>query len=558
MVFHTNGLEGDRGATTSAPHPFQTAAQTLLSALENLMLIDEHGHSRTQTALSVRGDALFHSVKRRPSEKTPRQTDDEMDIDETEKESDRSPLKRKRDASAFPLPDAKSHRISAALSSRLQQSLRVAEGTDDPLLPTPIEPTDPSRLNFPRRTTSRRPSRPPRNDSVTSVDTDMHSTDLIRDMSASSLNSPVSPVFGLSRGSSYAELADPISITAWIECQARRNHMSVPKMQDAWNEKRKELEYNLTLLANGVPSDSYQDLKSITEKIMESANWLSVGNLDELGDLVPLWRMMEPNIDNVVHYIHIVEDMKSTIQTSFHMTGSLPTDLTRMRTCLDEKKHLWGTTVSDDASAWRVLGFPVDELRGVLAAAAAWMYGLAWACFVQIDNEVNRVDRTDGIQSLMDPIFSALLFAKECAEFIQKPFYPRVLIAAYTLTTLYTTYTLTTFSQLLQRSNKPRTEVRVLHLFGNLARILDGIHLMRGPPIEDPALDSLARSTVEAGLQLCEYVAARNCVEGVAGRHVLLVDLVCRFVGAVVRMGKSEGDEERLKRLLGRVPVESG
>lgn len=253
------------------------------------MLIDEHGHAREQ--MNVAGEKAESVMGRRRAfdRMTPTPLDDQMDVDEAfegavQRKLDvegPSPLKRKRDATSFPLPDAKSHRISASLSSRLQRSLRVAE-TDEGAGPIRNEHGihDSAMIassHIPHPRSSRRPSRVSRNDSCSSI------PDLQRDASISSLSSPVSPVFGLSRGSSIADNIDTMSIASWIECQARRNGTTIDNMQNIWNEKRKELEYNLTLLANGVPSDSYQDLKSIIEKIMEAAKWLSAGNLDELG-----------------------------------------------------------------------------------------------------------------------------------------------------------------------------------------------------------------------------------------------------------------------------------
>lgn len=269
--------------------PLRSAANTLLNALENLILIDERGQAREQP----KGDgekAEPLGGRRRASDRlTPTPLEDQMDVDDTfeaaiHREPDigePSPLKRKRDASSFPLPDPKSLRISATLSSRLQRSLRVAEQSDEASatsdghdLPDSYQGAAP-HVAHPRP--GRRASRLSRNDSHNSL------PDLHREISLSTIASPISPIFGLSRGSSIAENLDVMSISSWIECQAHRNGTTVENMQNIWNEKRRELEYNLNLLANGVPSDSYQDLKVMIEKIMEAAKWLSAGNMDELG-----------------------------------------------------------------------------------------------------------------------------------------------------------------------------------------------------------------------------------------------------------------------------------
>jgi hypothetical protein len=77
-------------------------------------------------------------------------------------------------------------------------------------------------------------------------------------------------------------LGDLSPVMERLERESVEKGLSLPNLQTEWQAKRKELEHNLTLLQNGIPSDSYDDLKTITEKIMEAARWLSGGNTDEL------------------------------------------------------------------------------------------------------------------------------------------------------------------------------------------------------------------------------------------------------------------------------------
>ncbi|KAI9106242.1 hypothetical protein DFS34DRAFT_55993 [Phlyctochytrium arcticum] len=581
--------------------PFRAGAVTLLGALENLMLIDEHGLPRagatsllTSTAV-VRQNGSDYNGHRRGSERSVHREDslggdrggfDSMELDHNGHSNshhsgqsrdnacdgmiDASPLKRKRDVNSFPLPDAKSSRISAQLASRFQQILKVTndksgddddesissaglrggQGRDISHSPgtsnedgTASMDSGNGRVHNVRRLSSRRASRFNRPDNLP-LHLDVSSyADPAQSSGLSSPSATASPLFGLSRGSSCADLPypatmngsqsqvslnpvlDAMSITAWLEHQAKQNNLPLEHVQMTWNAKRKELEHNLALLANGVPSDSYQDLKSIVEKIMDAARWLSAGNLDELGDYVPAWRMMEPNLDHVVQYLRVIEDMKSTPQQVFSLTGDLAADLAHMRQRIMEKKQVWGgeAGVASRVAAWRVLGFPVMEVEGVVQSAIAWIYGLVWAGFVQVDQDLIRSEAPS--PQLWTHVLDLLILARDSVIFCQKPFPPRTLHAAYTLSHLYICTALSHFNGRTPTSStadlqmtdvtadlpspasmtpstppsaicpatrsasaqviRRRDHVRVIQTFGHLVRVLDVVRVLSGGWRED-------------------------------------------------------------------------
>lgn len=90
--------------------------------------------------------------------------------------------------------------------------------------------------------------------------------------------------------------------------------------------------------------------------------------------------------------------MKTTISTPFHLSGQLDADLKLMRECLEQKKEAWGDSLKGDGKAWAILGFPVEELRPLLSAAASWIYGLPWGYFVQLDSELNKLQESTPFQ----------------------------------------------------------------------------------------------------------------------------------------------------------------
>ncbi|KAJ3176399.1 hypothetical protein HDU87_005268 [Geranomyces variabilis] len=646
---------GDAQAT-AARVSLRSAALTLLNALENLLLLDEHGHARpTLTGLprspSVNPDAggskrrgservmPLHQVQHQHQQQQQQQQQvaaDGMDVDSHEEkprlsplsgqqlsglQEAVSPLKRKRAASGFPLPDAKAHRVSASLSSRMQRSLQVG----DERLPE----QDVHTALWPSDVSGRRLSRLPMSDSSLSIGDELTA---LPSPSSSSSRDLFASTYTASRSHSPPTLSGASSISAWIESLAAQSHRPLAQIQASWEEKRVELECNLTLLANGVPSDSYQDLRSITENIVSTAKWLSAGNLDELGEMVPLWKTAEPNIELLIQYIRVVEDLKTTAAMSFPLTGNLDADAERMKACLDEKKQLWGTILADDGRVWRTLGFPVDEHSHLFASAAAWIYGLPWTLLVLVDGERHKLQARgehvtgDGeapspeLTDLMERVFKALLFAQECGEFVGRPFQPRVRHGACALGAAFFVFTVALFEKLSSQSTlrngsaaateparmewspalttstashaatvsqtpspptrtSRATDARVMQLFGNLVRLLDALRvtnaeeplqstdedtrntqqrISRGTPdlvdryapsahqhphhllehnsdtstagtpppstanasplpLDDPhleALDKLARVVVEAGLQICEHVAARLAARG--------------------------------------------
>ncbi|KAI8818383.1 uncharacterized protein EV422DRAFT_538400 [Fimicolochytrium jonesii] len=426
-----------------------------------------------------------------------------------------SPLKRKLD-SGFPLPDAKSQRTSASLSSRMQRSLRVHESHP------PEESADFSSLEHLHASgslsdsgvefRSRRPSRLACSDSHSSFS---DGTPGSADMSPG-VASPSRP---LSRGTSSNDL-DASSISDWILCQARRNRVPLEKMQATWELKKKELEYNLGQLVNGVPSDSYQDLKLITTQIIETANWLSGGNHEELGDYVPMWRSTQTNIENVIHFVKVVEDMKSTIATGYQPDGDLPSDL------LQAKKEAWGDLLSTDGARWRTMGFPIDELQPLINAAGTWIYGLPWNHLARLDAELQTLQGQTmdeaahpRLHVLMERVFDGILFARDCAEFVGRPMNKRIQVGALSLVTVFFSFTISFFeSKSLTAADAPSTsattalappttlasagrgkmgEAHAVQYFGNLVKLLEALEVMTnaGTPLETSAkLCSLGKS----------------------------------------------------------------
>ncbi|KAH6583749.1 hypothetical protein BASA60_001270 [Batrachochytrium salamandrivorans] len=102
------------------------------------------------------------------------------------------------------------------------------------------------------------------------------------------------------------------AIEAHVAALAASYGMHLSVMQRMWEEKRRELESNLGMLWHGMPSDSYDDVKLITQSVLETAHWLSNRDLCQLRQLIPTWHLAEHKLNSIIKYIQITEDLKIT------------------------------------------------------------------------------------------------------------------------------------------------------------------------------------------------------------------------------------------------------
>ncbi|KAJ3083934.1 hypothetical protein HK102_000830, partial [Quaeritorhiza haematococci] len=432
-----------------------------------------------------------------------------------------SPLKRRRDIGEFPLPDAKSQRISSALSSRLARSLRVCDSTfelggsvveeekdvskdEEAMLedvtnsgdmdvsttniasPTPriIVPTKSIRKKLSKQIVGsgsglfgRSPPSGPFS-GENEHERLMQSSVRFEGAALMSQSAPSTSPTGTS-----AELQPSLETAPILEMQAQRRGIATDVYVRAWNDRRRELEHNLTLLQNGVPSDSYDDIRAITEKIIEAAEWLSCGERAELGALIPLWRMLERNIENVVNYIKIVEDMKATVNCSFHMFGDLDVDLKRMKELLQTKNDSYRDVLRQNAAQWILLGFPVES--ELIQSVKNWFYGLPRLYFTHLEQELYRPREVAAfhdlrIPHLMENALSGIQFTTECSHFLHAPVPPRLMDQVLSLGAIFINYTTSMVDNLMNRSGKTRSaEGRVIMLYENLIQLFQHLRILQ-------------------------------------------------------------------------------
>ncbi|KAJ3108215.1 hypothetical protein HDU97_001749 [Phlyctochytrium planicorne] len=167
---------------------------------------------------------------------------------------------------------------------------------------------------------------------------------------------------------------------------------------EAWSRKKRELEYNLSLLQNGsFCGDSYEDMRNLVEKIVGTAVWLSGGELGQLQTVVPIWGLYKENVEKVLQYISIVEDMKTLLSHKWDMQGDLDTDLTRISAFLEQKSPHYSEVMNYHDSVWKRLGFPIEE--DLIRAVAQWLFSLPWRYWLLLEAELQNRERAELLNS---------------------------------------------------------------------------------------------------------------------------------------------------------------
>ncbi|KAI9345123.1 hypothetical protein DFJ73DRAFT_490609 [Zopfochytrium polystomum] len=246
------------------------------------------------------------------------------------------PSKRKRDfgLADLPGPRPKSQRLSVQLSTQLSKSLTV----DD-----------------------------------TQRESEMDISDLLDNRSMPLDGAPLfDDAFDTSSNSSDVGLKSLSTAIATVE--------------EEWMAKKNELEYNLSLLQNGIASDSYDDLKVITEKIVESARFVAGDDLDRLAGILHDWPTAEAALDKSMKFIGVIEDMKSLQSIRWEVEQGTAALVEKMRNFYLERSDTYRDILEDGGSRWTEQGFPVEQV--VLDSTASWLCSQAWILILSLLNDM--------------------------------------------------------------------------------------------------------------------------------------------------------------------------
>ena len=150
----------------------------------------------------------------------------------------------------------------------------------------------------------------------------------------------------------------------YFENLGQIHRMDVDSIRWQWQIKKGELESNLAMIINGFPTDSYDDARLLVLNVVDCANWLCGENYDELARLVPMFKLHQDKISQLKQFIKIIEDVRDSQFPQF--TSDLTKNCERVLLFLSEKKEIYGNTLHFGSIAWKVLGFPVDEVDAEL------------------------------------------------------------------------------------------------------------------------------------------------------------------------------------------------
>jgi hypothetical protein len=178
------------------------------------------------------------------------------------------------------------------------------------------------------------------------------------------------------------------NLVEYLHSLAAQEHVSVQEIKNLWLSKKAELESNISILVHGQPTDNYDDLKSIAGKIQDTASWLSGDNLEELGNLVPSWKTSEHRLKQIMYFTNVVEDLRTTSlpQPTEHVQGTIENIIKFVM----RKRQLYGNLLRNDMIAWRVLGFPVNDINHCLSIFRDQLYVIVWNALVRVWEYANK------------------------------------------------------------------------------------------------------------------------------------------------------------------------
>ncbi|RIA95937.1 hypothetical protein C1645_441486 [Glomus cerebriforme] len=360
-----------------------------------------------------------------------------------------------------------------------------------------------------------------------------------------------------------------ISMTDWIELQAQKRNIPLMEFQTQFQERSRDMESSLNILNNSFPNN-YDDIQVLIDRFLLNADWLRCDYCKPFIQIFPQWQTLERNLENIVQYVEIIEDMKATVNSEYPKSENIDSGLKRIQEVLEFKKSLYGEILQQSGLAWKVFGFPIEEAW--IYAIKQWLFGLAFHSSSMMNIELNKYDQLFSVDDtkiaeLMDNVEICIKITSQTVQLIGIP-NNKLTLSSIVLATSYINWGL---SQIDKIENKARSaEVRLMHICDNINRIL---HHLR--TIQDDGQDcylmynhsdnqfelqqnlkimeNFAGSLVESGLRLCEHITKPkiNSVTGPANFLYMYSEFVVKFVNRVIEYsGMEQLVEKRMRPLL--------
>ncbi|CAB4424782.1 unnamed protein product [Rhizophagus irregularis] len=559
---------------------WENAINTLLTALENILL-DESG-----MPLKLSSTEVDENAERRTNLNS-------MPVENFEiPYGNLSPLKRKREEDNQ--RKIKAQKISNSLSSKLARCLSFAE---DELNDGESSNTQQSSLDFTFVPSINSSSLSNRNykhcsrrifggkcikqSAITSCSTsDMEITDnFMSDLSGGRDKLVHEParmqmlrrILSHSSNENYWD----VSMTDWIKLQAQKKNIPLMDFQTQFQERCHDVETSLNILHNSIPNN-YNDIQVLIDRFLLNADWLRCDYCKPFIQIFPQWQTLERNLENIVQYVEIIEDMKATVNSEYPKSENIGSDLKRIQEVLEFKKSLYGEILQQSGLAWKVFGFPIEETW--IYAIKQWLFGLAFHCSAMMNNELNKYDQLFSVDDtkiaeLMDNVRMCIKITSQIIQLIGSP-NNKLTLSSIVLATSYINWGL---SQIDKIENKARSaEVRLMHICDNINHILHHLRIIQDVDGQDSYMvynhgdnqglfsqfelqqnlkitENFSGSLVEAGLRLCEHITKPkiNSVTGPANFLYMYSEFVVKFVNRVIEYsGMEQLVEQRMRPLL--------
>ncbi|KAI8598647.1 hypothetical protein EDD21DRAFT_181393 [Dissophora ornata] len=221
----------------------------------------------------------------------------------------------------------------------------------------------------------------------------------------------------------------------------------------------------------------YNNIQSAVDAILASAQWLC-GPEFEMGinRICPQWSAYESSIEQIVHYVQVIESMRETLSGRFRHPQDLSEDLTRSQEVIDYQRTLFGEALRNQGLEWRALGLPAME--DLIQSTQDWILNLANRLTFKIMGEVSlALESASFFRSIANPldmdmvededtsimghsvsgamglVLQGALLSGSCLELAGKRC-PMLLTAWMDLTTRYCIYTLAKQKKQLLKARK--------------------------------------------------------------------------------------------------------
>ncbi|KAI1319078.1 hypothetical protein EDD11_004967 [Mortierella claussenii] len=132
----------------------------------------------------------------------------------------------------------------------------------------------------------------------------------------------------------------------------------------------------------------YTTIQQTVDIVLETARWLCGPDFEmAINRICPQWSAHEGSLEQIVHYVQVVESMRETLSGQFQHPHDLAEDLIRSQEVIDYQRTIFGETLRNNGLEWRALGLPAME--ELIQKTQDWILNLAKMLTIKIRSEVN-------------------------------------------------------------------------------------------------------------------------------------------------------------------------